>query len=29
MKQVFVDTSAWIALLNIDDIWHEKAVKYA
>ncbi|CAD5919562.1 type II toxin-antitoxin system VapC family toxin [Planktothrix agardhii] len=25
MKQVFVDTSAWIALLNIDDIWHEKA----
>lgn len=25
MKKVFVDTSAWIALLNKDDIWHKKA----
>jgi predicted nucleic acid-binding protein len=25
MRKVFVDTSAWIALLNEDDIWHEKA----
>lgn len=25
MKQVFVDTSAWIALLNTDDVWHKKA----
>lgn len=25
MKKVFVDTSAWIALLNEDDFWYEKA----
>ncbi|WP_019503211.1 type II toxin-antitoxin system VapC family toxin [Pleurocapsa sp. PCC 7319] len=25
MNQVFVDTAAWIALLNIDDVWHQKA----
>ena len=27
MKKVFVDTSAWLALLNIDDIWHQQAKK--
>lgn len=27
MNKVFVDTAAWIALLNIDDFWHEKATK--
>lgn len=27
MNKVFVDTSAWIALLNENDIWHEKAHK--
>jgi predicted nucleic acid-binding protein len=27
MKQVFVDTSAWIALLNTDDVWHKKALQ--
>jgi predicted nucleic acid-binding protein len=21
----FVDTAAWIALLNIDDLWHQEA----
>ncbi|PZV23783.1 MAG: PIN domain-containing protein [Snowella sp.] len=25
MKKVFVDTAAWLALLNIDDIWHQQA----
>ncbi len=25
MNQVFVDTAAWIALLNIDDVWHQAA----
>jgi predicted nucleic acid-binding protein len=25
MKKVFVDTVAWIALLNVDDIWHQQA----
>ncbi len=25
MNQVFVDTAAWIALLNIDDVWHQEA----
>jgi predicted nucleic acid-binding protein len=25
MKKVFVDTAAWIALLNVDDIWHQQA----
>ncbi len=25
MNQVFIDTSAWIALLNVDDSWHKKA----
>ena len=27
MKKVFVDTAAWLALLNIDDIWHQQAKK--
>lgn len=25
MNQVFVNTAAWIALLNIDDVWHQEA----
>ena len=25
MNQVFVDTAAWIALLNMDDVWHQEA----
>ena len=25
MKKVFIDTAAWLALLNIDDIWHQQA----
>jgi predicted nucleic acid-binding protein len=25
MKKVFVDTAAWIALLNVDDLWHQQA----
>lgn len=25
MNQVFVDTAAWLALLNADDTWHQKA----
>ncbi|MEL7359338.1 MAG: PIN domain-containing protein [Cyanobacteria bacterium J06560_6] len=25
MNRVFVDTAAWLALLNADDVWHEKA----
>ena len=25
MNKVFVDTAAWIALLNIDDVWHQEA----
>ena len=25
MKKVFVDTAAWLALINIDDIWHQQA----
>ncbi len=25
MNLVFVDTAAWIALLNIDDVWHRDA----
>ena len=25
MKKVFVDTTAWIALLNVDDLWHQQA----
>lgn len=25
MNQVFVDTAAWIALLNIDDVWYQEA----
>ena len=25
MKKVFVDTAAWLALLNINDIWHQQA----
>ena len=25
MNQVFVDTAAWIALLNINDVWHQQA----
>ena len=25
MNQVFVDTAAWIALLNMDDVWHQQA----
>ena len=27
MNQVFVDTAAWIALLNMDDVWHQQARK--
>ena len=27
MNQVFVDTAAWIALLNLDDVWHKEAQK--
>lgn len=26
MNRVFVDTAAWLALLNTDDVWHSKAV---
>ena len=25
MNKVFVDTAAWIALLNVDDDWHQEA----
>ena len=25
MKKVFIDTAAWLAMLNIDDIWHQQA----
>lgn len=25
MNRVFVDTAAWLALLNTDDVWHQKA----
>ena len=25
MKKVFVDTAAWIALINVDDVFHEQA----
>jgi uncharacterized protein len=25
VNQVFVDTAAWIALLNMDDVWHQEA----
>lgn len=25
MNRVFVDTAAWLALLNADDVWHQKA----
>jgi hypothetical protein len=25
VNQVFVDTADWIALLNIDDIWHQES----
>ena len=25
MNKVFVDTAAWIALLNVDDLWHQEA----
>ena len=25
MNRVFVDTAAWLALLNTDDVWHSRA----
>lgn len=25
MRKVFVDTAAWIALINVDDVFHEQA----
>lgn len=27
MNQVFVNTAAWIALLNMDNVWHQEAGK--